>query len=142
MSPTWLRRGSPLIDTVEPLRNQVGLIAYADRFGGSIAGLEELLLGPLAGAFGNLHLLPFYRPFDGADAGFDPEDHTEVDSRLGGWEDVARLAEGIDLAADAIVNHVSVRSPAFLDVMARGGASPSDGLFLTLGAVFPGGATE
>jgi len=28
-----------------------------------------------------MYLLPFFHLIDGADAGFDPEDHTEVDSR-------------------------------------------------------------
>jgi hypothetical protein len=59
------------------MRSQVELIAYADRFGGDLAGLRALLGGPLQGLFGGVHVLPFYRPFDGADAGFDPQDHTE-----------------------------------------------------------------
>ena len=124
------------------VRNQTGLIAYADRFGGSLAGLRELLLGELAGAFGAVHVLPFFVPFDGVDAGFDPEDHTRVDARLGTWEDVAALAGSVEVTADVIVNHASVRSPAFLDVVAHGAASPHAGMFLTFDAVFPGGASE
>ncbi len=73
------------------MRSKVELIAYADRFGGDLAGLRALLNGPLQGLFGGVHVLPFYRPFDGADAGFDPQDHTEVDARLGSWDDVAAL---------------------------------------------------
>jgi len=61
------------------MRNQVQLIAYADRLGGSLPGLLDVLHGPLAGLFGGIHVLPFYRPYDGADAGFDPADHTAVD---------------------------------------------------------------
>ncbi|MDQ1304497.1 MAG: sucrose phosphorylase, partial [Actinomycetota bacterium] len=61
------------------------LITYADRLGGDLAGLRDLLRGPFAGAFDGVHVLPFYVPFDGADAGFDPQDHTTVDPRLGGW---------------------------------------------------------
>jgi sucrose phosphorylase len=41
-------------------------------------------------------MLPFFRTFDGAEAGFDPEDHAEVDPRLGTWEDVAAVAPGTD----------------------------------------------
>ena len=52
------------------MRNQVQLIAYADRLGGSIAGLDRLLAGPLAGLIGGVHVLPCYLPYDGADAGF------------------------------------------------------------------------
>ena len=123
------------------MRDQVELIAYADRFGGSLRGLGRLLDGPLAGAFGGVHVLPFYRPFDGADAGFDPDDHLTVDPRLGTWDDVAALARGRDLVADLIVNHVSDRSAAFRDVAERGDASASAGMFLTFDRVFPDGAT-
>ena len=66
------------------MRDRVQLIAYVDRLGGG--GLRELgalLDGPLAGLFGGIHLLPFFHPIDGADAGFDPIDHTRVDPRLG-----------------------------------------------------------
>ena len=66
------------------------LITYADRLGGDLAGLQRVLNGPLAGLFGGVHILPFFTPFDGADAGFDPEDHTEVDPRLGSWDDLPR----------------------------------------------------
>ena len=86
------------------MRSKVELIAYADRFGGDLAGLHALLNGSLQGLFGGVHLLPFYRPFDGADAGFDPEDHTEVDARLGSWADVSALSADYDVMADMIVN--------------------------------------
>ena len=76
------------------MRDQVQLIAYADRLGGSLRGLREVLDGPLAGAFGGVHVLPFYLPYDGADAGFDPDDHLAVDPRLGTWDDLAALARG------------------------------------------------
>lgn len=128
---------------IRAVRNQVGLITYADRLAGGLAGLEELLVrGPLAGVFGGVHVLPFFEPFDGADAGFDPEDHTAVDARLGTWEDVRRLSASLDVAADAIVNHVSVRSPAFMRVVERGFGSEDASMFLCLDTVFPGGVTE
>src|SRR6516225_8258450 len=124
------------------MRAKVGLIAYADRFGGDLAGLRALLNGPLAGLFGGVHVLPFYRPFDGAAAGFDPQDHTEVDPRLGSWGDIAALSAGYRVMADMIINHISSSSPQFRDWLARGEASPSAGMFLSYGTVFPGGATE
>src|SRR6266704_2915066 len=115
------------------MRNQVQLIAYADRLGGSLPVLARLLRGPLAGLFGGVHVLPFYLPYDGADAGFDPIDHTQVDPRLGEWKDVAALAEGRDLVADLVVNHVSASSEQFQDLLARGDESPYASMFLTLG---------
>src|SRR4030095_16746353 len=132
-----------LDDTLSrPMKNQAQLIAYVDRVpGGTFRDLQHLLDGPLAGAFGGVHVLPFFHPIDGADAGFDPIDHTQVDARLGTWEDVAALAARTDVMADVIVNHVSRHSPQFLDYDARGEASPYAGLFLTFDRVFPHGAS-
>jgi sucrose phosphorylase len=110
------------------MKNQVQLITYVDRFGG--AGLKELaalLQGRLAGVFGGVHLLPFFHPIDGADAGFDPIDHTQVDPRLGDWSDIKALASAFEVMGDVIVNHVSSQSPQFLDFAARGGAAPPAG---------------
>jgi sucrose phosphorylase len=124
------------------MKNQVQLIAYADRLGGSLRGTLELLQGPLAGLFGGVHLLPFYEPIDGADAGFDPIDHTAVDQRVGSWDDLRALAEATEVMADVIVNHISRRSPPFLDYLARGSRSAFEGMFLTYDSVYPRGATE
>ena len=125
------------------MKNQVQLITYVDRLGGGgLADLSSLLQGPLKNLFGGVHLLPFYDAIDGADAGFDPKDHTRVDPRLGDWGDVRRLGAQVDLMADVIVNHMSSQSPQFQDWSAKGAASVYDGLFLTLDAVFPQGATE
>ncbi|MDT0164537.1 sucrose phosphorylase [Actinotalea sp. AC32] len=118
------------------------LIAYADRLGGDLRGLAALLDGALAEAFAGVHVLPFFDPFDGADAGFDPRDHTRVDPRLGTWDDVRGLAAGRTVMADVIVNHVSAESERFADVRAHGDASRWAPMFLTLGSVFPDGATE
>jgi sucrose phosphorylase len=85
-------------------------------------------------------VLPFFHPIDGADAGFDPIDHAQVDARLGTWDDVAALAGHTDVMADVIVNHVSRHSPQFRDYDARGDASPYAGLFLTFDRAFPHGA--
>lgn len=132
------------------MKNQVQLITYVDRLGGQrdgadLARLKRLLSepgAPLAGVFGGVHLLPFFHAIDGADADFDPIDHTQVDPRLGGWDDIKSLTEVVDVMADVIVNHMSSESPQFLDYSEKGDASAFAGLFLTLDAVFPNGATE
>ncbi|MCG2799266.1 MAG: sucrose phosphorylase, partial [Cellulomonas sp.] len=124
------------------MRNEATLIAYADRLAGTLAGVRDVLNGPFAGAFGGVHLLPFFTPFDGADAGFDPVDHTAVDPRLGDWGSVQALADDVEVTVDVIVNHVSAHSAQFQDAQARGSASPYADMFLTLGSVFPDGATE
>lgn len=132
------------------MKNQVQLITYVDRLGGQrdgadLARLKRLMSdpgAPLAGVFGGVHLLPFFHAIDGADAGFDPIDHTQVDPRLGGWADIKSLTEVVDVMADVIVNHMSSESPQFLDYSEKGEASRYAGLFLTLDAVFPQGASE
>jgi sucrose phosphorylase len=98
--------------------------------------------GALSKLFGGVHLLPFFTPIDGSDAGFDPIDHTEVDARLGRWEDVRNLGRKFDLIADLIVNHVSNDSPQFKDFSERGQTSRFASMFLTYGRVFPKGARE
>jgi sucrose phosphorylase len=87
-------------------------------------------------------LLPFFHPIDGADAGFDPIDHLQVDARLGDWRDVAALAGTVDVMADVIVNHMSTQSPQFQAWSREGPRSRYEGLFLTMDCVFPHGATE
>jgi len=132
------------------MKNQVQLITYVDRLGGQrdgadLARLKRLLCepgAPLAGVFGGVHLLPFFHAIDGADAGFDPIDHTQVDPRLGNWSGIKALTEGLDVMGDVIVNHMSSESPQFLDYSEKGDASDYAGLFLTLDAVFPNGASE
>ena len=125
------------------MKNKVQLITYVDRFGGSnLVQLRELLTGPLKDVFGGVHLLPFFHKIDGADAGFDPIDHTRVDERLGDWSHIKALSKDVDVMADVIVNHMSSESPQFLDYSAKGSASEYDGLFLTMSSVFPNGATE
>jgi sucrose phosphorylase len=121
----------------------VHLLTYTDRLAGDLPSLRRLLTdGPLS-AFSGAHLLPFFVPFDGPDAGFDPIDHAQVDPRLGTWADVRALTDaGLVLTADLVVNHVSSQSAEFTDWLARGAASPSDGMFLTYDRVFPKGADE
>jgi sucrose phosphorylase len=96
------------------VRNEPQLITYVDRLGSDLHGLRAVLDGPLNGAFGGVHLLPFFHPIDGSDAGFDPIDHTMIDSRLGTWDDLAcAVGRDYDPTADLIVNHMSAQSPQF-----------------------------
>jgi sucrose phosphorylase len=79
---------------------------------------------------------------DGSDAGFDPVDHTQVDSRLGTWDDVLALGENLEMMSDLIVNHVSSQSPQFQDFIQHGEESAYAEMFLTYNGVFSGGADE
>ena len=117
--------------------NAVQLINYADRLGGNLRGLHSLLRNEFRGLFGGVHILPFFDPIDGADAGFDPIDHRRVDSRLGTWEDVRAIASDFSVMADLIVNHVSAGSTQFHDVRRQGQASDFWRLFIRKDDIFP-----
>jgi len=120
------------------MRNQPQLIAYADRLAGDLPGLRNVLTDELAGAFGGVHILPFFVPIDGSDAGFDPVDHGSVDPRLGTWADVAGLGTVVDVMADLIVNHVSINSAQFSDWRRHGEESAHAPMFLSPLDVFDG----
>ena len=125
------------------MKNTVQLITYADRLGdGTIASMTDILRTRFNGVYDGVHILPFFTPFDGADAGFDPIDHTKVDPRLGSWDDVAELSTTHGIMVDAIVNHMSWESKQFQDVLEKGEESEYYPMFLTMSSVFPNGATE
>jgi sucrose phosphorylase len=125
------------------MKNKVQLITYVDRLTGSgIAELTDLLNQQFSDLFSGVHLLPFYYPIDGSDAGFDPIDHTQVDSRLGNWQDIKQLGQSHELMADLIVNHMSAQSKEFQDVLTHGKQSTYWELFLTKDKVFPDGLTN
>jgi len=124
------------------MKNNVQLITYVDRLTGSdIGALHSVLNTEFKDLFSGVHLLPFYFPIDGSDAGFDPIDHTLVDSRLGDWADVKALGEQYEIMADLIVNHMSAQSAEFKDVLEKGSDSEFWDLFLTRERVFPNGMT-
>ena len=125
------------------MKNKIQLITYIDRLGCThISQLTKLINKEFKGLFGGVHLLPFYYPIDGEDAGFDPINHELIDPRLGTWKDAKELSGSIDIMADLIVNHVSAKSEQFQDYIEKGQASPYAALFLSFDSVFPKGATE
>ncbi len=125
------------------MNNKIQLITYANRFsGGKISDLKQLLDAHFRQSVNGVHLLPFYYPIDGSDAGFDPIDHAGVDERLGNWEDVRILGRDYDLTADLIVNHMSAESDEFQDVLRNGRDSAYWELFLSKESVFPDGMSE
>ena len=122
--------------------NDVYLITYVDRLAGDLSGLDAVLSSSFKGVFSGVHLLPFFDPIDGADAGFDPSDHLSVDARLGTWSDVSRIGDHTAVMADLIVNHVSRASPQFQDVIEHGSDSVFWPLFLRKNDVFPDSASN
>ncbi len=125
------------------MQNKVQLITYVDRLGcENLSHLNDMVVNELNGLFGGIHLLPYFYPIDGADAGFDPIDHTLIDPRLGDWQDLKKLSANVEIMSDLIVNHVSADSVAFQDFLAKGDSSEYASLFLTADTVFAQGASE
>ena len=112
--------------------NGIQLITYADRLGkNTISGLHQFLKNELDPIVKGIHLLPFFYPIDGADAGYDANDNRIVDERIGSWEDFKKLSADFPSTVDLIINHVSNQSKEFQDVIAKGRKSEYFDLFLT-----------
>ncbi len=125
------------------MKNKVQLITYTDRLNkNGLQGLTDILNNQLGNLFAGVHILPFYYPIDGSDAGFDPINHAQIDPRLGNWNDLKILSQDNEVMADLIVNHASAQSPEFLDVLSKGTDSEYWSMFLKEQDVFPGGITQ
>ncbi|MCG2805643.1 sucrose phosphorylase [Propionicimonas sp.] len=95
---------------------------YPDSLGGTLAEIADFVAGPAAGVFESAYLLPSVFNTD-LDRGF-----SVIDYGLNRWfatpADLDRLAEaGVDLKLDFILNHASVLSPQFQDLLAKGADS-------------------
>ena len=122
---------------MKKIKNEVMLITYADSLGRNLKELEAVLERYFAGAVKGVHLLPFF-PSSG-DRGFAVVTYDRVDPAFGDWADIDRLAEKYTLAADFMINHVSIRSREFQDYMEKGDASEFRDMFLHWDAFWPHG---
>ena len=91
------------------------LISYGDQITSNdeapLVTLGNFMDRWLAPVFTGVHLLPIY-PYS-SDDGFAVCDYFAVDPRLGGWEDVRKLARRYIVMLDAVINHVSAESAWF-----------------------------
>ena len=122
---------------MKKIENKIMLITYANTLGGSLAQLERVLAQYFPGAFGGIHILPFF-PSSG-DQGFAVIRYDIVDPRFGTWDDVDRLGQQYYLMADFMLNHISIRSEEFRDYMHRGDVSPFREMFIHWDTFWPGG---
>ncbi len=104
--------------------------AYPDSCGGDLTALVNLLASDaLASAFHHLYLLPSIYHSD-LDRGFSVQSY-EIDQEMGSQVDLDRIsALGISLKLDLVLNHLSARSPEFLDVLERGDQSEFFDMFI------------
>lgn len=122
---------------MRPVAKQAMLITYPDSLGGDLRGLAHALRTLLAGAFGGIHVLPFF-PSSG-DRGFAVIEYDVVDPAFGDWSDIEELGQDHFLMADFMINHASVRSREFLDYLDKGDESPYRDMFIHWDEFWPGG---
>ena len=67
--------------------------------------LQDFLQRRLRGSVNGVHILPYF-PYT-SDDGFAVTDYRAVDSGLGSWEDIRRIARDFRLMSDLVLNHCS-----------------------------------
>ena len=102
ITPDWLHR-----------EQQLGYVAYADRFAGTLAGVRERIPYLRELGVGYLHLMPLLkmRP-EPNDGGYAVVDYGAVEPSLGTMDDLRELAsalraEGMALCVDVVLNHTA-----------------------------------
>lgn len=106
------------------------LNSYPDSLGGTLADIADFLERPeLRGAFDSLYILPSLYRTD-LDRGFSVIDYS-LNRETAKPEDLDRLRSlGISLKLDFILNHASVQSPQFQDLVAHGEESAYRDFFI------------
>ena len=104
--------------------------AYPDSLGGTLSEAVRLLETPeMRGAFSGFYLLPSLFHHD-LDRGFSVIDYG-INELLASAAELERLkADGVSLLLDFVLNHASVNSPQFRDLLEKGDASPYRDLFI------------
>ena len=106
------------------------LNAYPDSLGGTLTDIASLLeTKEMQGAFRSFYILPSVFTTD-LDRGFSVISY-DLDKQLTSPDDMERLqALGLDLKLDFILNHLSVQSPQFQDMIQKGEASEYRDFFI------------
>ncbi|MFU8881149.1 MAG: sugar phosphorylase [Rhodobacterales bacterium] len=87
--------------------------------------LNDFLRRYLRGTINGVHVLPFF-PYT-SDDGFAVTDFRAVNTQLGDWADINRIADEFKLMSDLVLNHVSSQGPWFNAY--RQGQPPYDKFF-------------
>ncbi len=106
------------------------LNAYPDSLGGNLRGAVQFLSSPeVRGAFTSFYILPSLFHSD-LDRGFSVVDYG-LNEELAAREDLNALEDlGVDLKLDFILNHLSVQSPQFQDLLEKGEDSEYKDFFI------------
>lgn len=114
------------------------LNAYPDSIGGELSSLVRLLRKPeLEDVFSSMYILPSLYDTD-LDRGFSVIDY-DINGEIAKEDDIRSLREmGIGLKLDFILNHLSVHSPQFRDLLAKGEDSEYRDFFIDWNAFWDG----
>jgi sucrose phosphorylase len=106
------------------------LNAYPDSIGGTLGDIVSFLEKPeLKDVFQSFYILPSIFNTD-LDRGFSVIDYN-INEELGSKEDIERIKKlGVDLKLDFILNHASVLSPQFQDLLKNGEKSKYADFFI------------
>ncbi|MBQ1457970.1 MAG: glycosidase [Butyrivibrio sp.] len=106
------------------------LNAYPDSIGGTLGNIVSFLEKPeLKDVFQSFYILPSIFNTD-LDRGFSVIDYN-INEELGSKEDIERIKKlGVDLKLDFILNHASVLSPQFQDLLKNGEKSKYADFFI------------
>lgn len=98
--------------------------AYPDSCGQNLSGLVDLLqIDEINGIFRYCYLLPSLFQSD-MDRGFSVISY-DLNAQMASREDLEALGElGLELKLDLVLNHLSVQSPQFQDLLEKGDESP------------------
>jgi len=124
---------------MKALSRKIMLITYPDSLGGNLKTLKTVLDELMPGAFGSVHILPFF-PSSG-DRGFAPTTYDIVEPAFGDWQDIKALSDEYMLMCDMMVNHISRRSAEFQDYLEKGEESIYADMFFDYCAFFGGEPT-
>ncbi len=119
----------------------VMLNAYPDSMGGTLGDIASLLQRKeMAGAFRSFYILPSVFNTD-LDRGFSVISY-DLSHMLAREEDIGSLKElGLDLKLDFILNHLSVLSPQFQDILQKGDESEYRDFFIDWNKFWEGHGT-
>ena len=113
------------------------LNAYPDSLGGTLSDIADLLESSCKDAFGAFYILPSVFNTD-LDRGFSVVDYS-LNELLATPQDLERIrALGIRLKLDFILNHASVLSPQFQDLLKNGEMSKYKDFFIDWNAFWAG----
>lgn len=125
----------------EAVSAQVMLNAYPDSVGENLSGIVNLLKKPeLKNTFKSFYILPSFFNTD-LDRGFSVIDY-EMNENYATAEDMNALKKlGIDLKLDFILNHLSVLSDQFQDIIEKGEKSEYKDFFINWNDFWKGHGT-